>query len=603
MSRWHLTSNEGAENEARAACQRSHLRPSGQMSGPNLYGEAYFKRVPSTPNLVQCGEDDWLCAAGTLINRGQLGERALRETYSDFVSGGVSAVQVKAIGHYAVAIKRGNEVTVFTDAQGSLNLYYFHEDSFWFIANSLSVCASALPDHKIDATKLLVAAVQSVLPGEDTFYSGVKRLFGSQVIRIDLGDGSFRVERIPELISALRWDLPTIEGAVTQYAAEVRSVFQELTAVGKVGLFATGGMDSRTILAALIDQKASMQLMYGIGDTKLTDYDLGDFGIAKLLAKSYDISFRQLDWTGTQPYGEDKLHDLFRTYGFKYEIYGASDSFLKTFSGEIAPYPQLFLGGYSPAFTNGKPWELKQKRFTFEDLVGDAMHYQRGSLENGHCIANMPSYKAAFSAEARVALNCAGIVFPDSGVPLETYVKAKLFMYIRAESRFLNFANAFGHYVAPFILKRLYDPLLKVPFQYRAKDEFQLRLIGVLTPGLLDFPLYSGWGPAHVDRGTFHLVRDKVVEKQSLLRRVGKLAIPPALRGLARSIYARIKKSRPVVATPLGRNATISTAYGKAIMSDPLGRRWFNDISEFSPKELARIRHYLAAVNDIGYSE
>jgi hypothetical protein len=38
-------------------------------------------------------------------------------------------------------------------------------------------------------------------------------------------------------------------------------------------------------------------------------------------------------------------------------------------------------------------------------------------------------------------------------------------------------------------------------------------------------------------------------------------------------------------------------------MSDPLGRRWFNQLSEFTPKEITRIRHYIAAVNHVGYSE
>jgi hypothetical protein len=554
--------------------------------------------------VVRHGDDDWICCAGTLINHGQLGEVALRAAFVDFVSGGVRAVQTNAIGHYAVAVKRGNDVTVFTDPQGSLNLYYMHDDKFWFIANSLSVCASALPAHKIDATKLLVAAVQSSLPGEDTFYSGVKRLFGTQQIRIDLRNETFQVEPVPELESTLDWNLPTIEGAIEQYQGEVRAVFQQLSAVGNVGLFATGGLDSRTVLAALLDQKASVHLMYGIGDTKLTDYDLADLGIVKSIAKRYDIPFRQLDWSGTQPHNEHKLHQLFQTYGFKYEIYGAPESFLKTFSGETASYPQLFLGGYSPAFTNSKPWELKPRTFFFEDLISDAMHYQKGLIEDSRCIADMASYKAAFVAETRVALDCAGIIFPDTGVSLETFVKAKLFLYIRAESRYLNFVNAFGHYIAPFLMKRLYDPLLKVPFKYRAKDEFQLRLIHALAPGLVELPLFSGWGPARVDQNTFHLVRDPIVVKRSLARRVAALVIPSRLKQHARTIYSRIHQmNQKEIGKPVGRNASIVKAYGQAVMSDPLGRRWFKDIDEFSPKELSRIRQYLVAVNDIGYTE
>ncbi len=244
MSRWFITSSLSVDREARAANRKSHLHPSAQLTGPGLYGEAYFKRVLATPNVLHCG-DNWVCSAGTIVYNGQLGEAALSEAYAQFVAGGVSAVQQSALGHYALAIKQGNDLTVFSDPQGALNLYYLHNEHFWIISNSLSSCAaSALPDHRIDPTKLLISAVQSTLPGEDTFYCGIKRLFGTQQIRIDLSAGTFRVETFPELPSQLDWKLPTIQDALSQYVNEVRSVFHDLSAIGTIGILATGGLDS-----------------------------------------------------------------------------------------------------------------------------------------------------------------------------------------------------------------------------------------------------------------------------------------------------------------------------------------------------------------------
>ncbi len=604
MSRWYLTSSKVADRKARSACFQSRLHPSSPISGSGIYGQAYFKRVFATPNAISFGDENWVCAAGTIIYDGQLGETALLKAYSDFISGGVGAVQMNAIGHYALAVRRGSKVTILTDPQGSLNLYYLHDEEFWFVSNSLSVCASVLSDHKIDSTKLLMAAIQTVLPGEDTFYRGVKRLFGTQQIRIDLRDGSFEVKTVPQSGSSVQWNLPSIEEAVDQYKAEVREVFRQLAPVGTIGLFGTGGLDSRTILAALLDQKAAVQLMYGFGNTKLSDYDRGDLNVVQQLADKYDLPFQQLDWSGTQPYEENRLRELFNIYGFKYEIYGSPDSFLRTFNGEIQSYPQLFLGGYSPAFTNSKPWELPRRPYTFEDLIATAMQYHGGPIERCSCIADKDAYRAAFSAEVKVALDRAGIVIPESGVPLETFVKAKLFLYIRAESRFLNFANEFGHYIAPFLMKRLYDPLVSVPFEYRAKDEFQLRLMHALAPGLVDVPLFSGWGPAHIDRDTFRLIRDNGVVSPSLLRRAGRLTVPSSVRVGARKLYAQITRNGPGKnGRVASRDASIVDVYGRAVMNDPLGSAWFQSVSEFSPKELARIHHYIVAVNQIGYSQ
>jgi hypothetical protein len=52
-----------------------------------------------------------------------------------------------------------------------------------------------------------------------------------------------------------------------------------------------------------------------------------------------------------------------------------------------------------------------------------------------------------------------------------------------------------------------------------------------------------------------------------------------------------------------GRDAEIVKTYTGQIMDDPLGVGWFCAMDEFTPKELARIRHYLVGVHALGYSE
>jgi hypothetical protein len=509
-------------------------------------------------------------------------------------------VQSKAVGHFALAIRHNDEVTIFTDPQGALNLYYCDTAPFWFVSNSLDLCANGLSHRKIDATRLLVVALQTSLPGEDTFYSGIKRLFGTQLIRIDLRAGTFRVERIPKSSSGLSWDVPRIEDAVDQYKQEVRAVFRELAAIRPIGLLGTGGLDSRTVLAGLLDQHAPLTLMYGIGNSRLTDYDTRDLDIVRAVANLYNLPFEQLDWSGNQPHSEKRLQELFRSYGFHSEIYGSPESFLRTFDGGISPYPKLFLGGYCPAFTNAKPWELTQASFTFGELVADGMHFQGGAVEGSQCIADKTVYRSVVAQEMRAGLRCAEIDYPDTGAPLETYVRAKLFLYIRAESRFLNLANEFGHYIAPFLMKRLYDPLVSVPSKYRSKDEFQLRLIHALEPSLVDVPLYSGVNPARIDRDTFHFVPDTVVQRKSLARRIAKVVLPRAVRDTVREIHFGAKRT---VEDAGSQNSLIVATYGKQVMDDPLGKKWFNSISDFTPKDIARIRHYLVGVNTLGYSE
>jgi hypothetical protein len=51
------------------------------------------------------------------------------------------------------------------------------------------------------------------------------------------------------------------------------------------------------------------------------------------------------------------------------------------------------------------------------------------------------------------------------------------------------------------------------------------------------------------------------------------------------------------------RDSEIRKEYGRRVMSDPLGSKWFSTTSDFSPKDLSRIWQYLVGVNTLGYSE
>lgn len=607
MSLWYLTSSEDADRKARDICERAGLRPSGELSKTNCKGRAYFKRVIATQNIAKYTEGAWILSAGTIIYDGKLGEEALQKCYSAFLSKGISAVQSKALGHYALATCRDDEVTIFTDPDGALSLYYVTTGSLWFVSNSLHVCASVLPHRELDSTKLLITAIQTALPGEDTFYSGIKRLFGVQSIRISLAGGTFRTEITPQPSSYLSCHQLSMADAIEQYKEEVRSVFREISAVGSIGLFGTGGMDSRTILAALVDQKAPLQMMYGMGNSNITDSALGDLEVARSVAELYDVPFRQLDWSGNQPYSDEKLRQAFRMYGFQAEIYGASESFLRSLYKGISPYPRLLLGGYSPAFLFDKPWDLKRVRTSKADLLSDSMHSQGVSIDENQCIADKATYKSVCAAEVEIALRYAGIEYPSTGASLELYVKARLALYLRQGSRYLNFVNEFTNYIAPFLMMRLCAPLMSVPLEYRTNEEFRIRLIHSLAPALLEVPLHSGGGPkegaARIDRDTFQMVRTRSEQKTPGAHQFAKQAIPPILREPLRRLYFRLMPWETFSAQSLMfRDVEIKKLYGRHVMDDPLGRKWFGATTDFSPKDISRIWQYMVGVNTLGYS-
>src|SRR5262249_30274871 len=141
-------------------------------------------------------------------------------------------------------------------------------------------------------------AIERAMPGERTFYAGVKRLFGTQMIRINARDGSFRIVQLADCSTGAEYRSLSIEGALDRYALEVERVFGSLAQVGSIGVLGTGGLDSRTVLAGLLSRRVTPQLMYGVGNSGLTDSAVEDLDIVNAIGTRFNVPVRRLDWSG-----------------------------------------------------------------------------------------------------------------------------------------------------------------------------------------------------------------------------------------------------------------------------------------------------------------
>ena len=498
MARWHLTSSRCWHDRAVSTCEMADLRPTGGADADAPYLRAYGKRTIPNVNFQQFSSGDWIAVAGTMIADNQLGGDALAVFHDAFISGGLERARSSAIGHYAVAIRHGDTLTAFTDEQGSLSLFYVEREGHYLLSNSLHVAIQALEVPEIRDIAVIAEAFQFQTVGEEAFFPGVKRLFGSQVFEADLASGQNRIREYKQTMLTLGDAAASdFETAVSAYADQVRDVFKQIATAPSIGVNTTGGMDTRTVLAALLNQGASPLLMYGVGNSELTDTRVADLWAARQLSDKLGLPLHIMDWAGNQPHDDSTLKKLFTRYGFESTVYSASEGLLRELEGGIEPYPTLHLGGYCPAFTNEKVWEMEAHPYCLDDLVGHLAPLAQ-HLTHEH----RREYLAYIKQAAAAALTHAPTTFPPEGASLEQFVRARLFLSLRASMKNPNFFNQFSYYLAPFITKRLYDPLLTLPLAFRRGDRFQLHLTRMLRPELLEVPFYSGVRPVTIDPHT-----------------------------------------------------------------------------------------------------
>lgn len=595
MARFHITNERSYHSKATGVCRSAGLEEQGTYTTPEYWLRTYNKRAQNTTNFVDFGNGDWISAVGSLIYNGRLGDSALREFYKEYKSCSIPDIQFNAIGHYAVAIKSGNSIEIFTDPQGTLSLYYATTNSSWIVSNSLYTLASGLDTTSVDPLELLALTFEYSEIGTKTLFSEVNRLFGSQYIKIDLITNSFSVQRVTNRTNLNKFNFGSIEAAINQYQSEVETIFSQITNAGSIGLTTTGGLDSRTNLSALLAQEVRPQIIYGVGNSGLTNTKKSDMDIAKKLADKFDLLFYEMDWSGSHPNSREKIIDKVKKFGFNSEVYGSPDSFISELDGQMEPYPKIMLSGHSPAFTNAKPWETEKDQFDIKYLIEQKSH-KPSNIRLGE------KYDQRIKESILEAIKIGTDIDCPQTLNYEQFLEARLFIYLRPEARGINFANEFTHYIAPFIQKRLYDPIIHIPRKWRKNNRFQIMLIDHLCSEVLDVPIYSGLKPSKIDKSNYEMKRPMSYQVKhwaiSSLRQISGKVLPPLLKEPARELDAYFSAD-PTDDLHIDRK--IRNKYTTQVQND----EWFSsnlrniDMSGLNLSQLTRLNHYLAGIQTL----
>ena len=275
----------------------------------NIYALATHKLEFNNTNAAQHG-NDFCIAIGTCIYDESLNYEKLLEDFN----GDVSRIRENTIGQYGVCIKKGNSLTVYGDACGCYNIYYWsNTDGTWMISSSLYHMAEVLEGQiSLDDFAIAERAFYKVLLNGRTFFNEIHRLRGTEMLFVDLTNKTFKKKRIPV-------DFPIgdfndmVEKAAESYRHNARIAAKVL---GKPKICATGGLDSRIILAAFLSVGIKPVLFYGHGNNIITAPKNEDIIILKKMNKSLGLELESGDFSVSAPIDKD-WDRYIKTNGFR----------------------------------------------------------------------------------------------------------------------------------------------------------------------------------------------------------------------------------------------------------------------------------------------
>lgn len=512
MARIILTNNESKFNKAIKRNVHAGFDDYVQHKDTNYFIAAHKKRIKKIDNFIKQAGGDFCCVAGTCIYNNTFGKDALDLIYRDFKND-VESIREKIIGNYVIALKKSNHIIIFVDKYQILKVYYFNIGNDWFITNSLADAGSVLDEIEIHEFSFMQETMLIGAIGTQSIFQNVFRLFGHQYIEIDCLNNSFTLKKIPYSRKRRNFDGRTIESAVSEYADLVRSKFAIIANIfgRNIRLHQTGGLDNRTVFSAFMSVGCKPKIMYGVGNSILTNTKNEDLLICKAYQKKFGLDFYEMNWRENYIGGNKYWSTLFDRYGFNLRIYGGSRNFFKEYESKIPNYPEFMECGLFLENLRIREWAYNSGKISFslDDFVeGYLLGVGFGNFYDNRTFYNR--YKTLKEHIIDILKNFITLykIAENDQISIDSFNELEWIATRYSHSLMVNFLNEFAPSIAMFSLPELHEFPFDVPAIWRANGRFQLMLINSLYPQALNVPIFSHCQKARFEKNTFAIVPD-----------------------------------------------------------------------------------------------
>ncbi len=146
----------------------------------------------------------------------------------------------KLDGMFAFALLDGDRLYLVKDLFGKKPLYYYQDEEFFCFASEIKAIERYVGGLEYEARALSGYLSFGALPNEDTFYKGVKRLLGAEVLELDIATRRFRIWRYGSLLRRSSQDIESLL---------VSSIQKRLQGDFPVAALLSGGVDSSVVSA------------------------------------------------------------------------------------------------------------------------------------------------------------------------------------------------------------------------------------------------------------------------------------------------------------------------------------------------------------------
>lgn len=454
---------------------------------------------------------DYIVTNGTVIYDGKFGVEGLKKLLFDLKVKSIKEVRSNLFGNYAIIYKINDIIRIFIDEAGTFGIYYFSKNDKWIISDTF-YHVQKYARQGINFYGGWEYVCNPGIEGNQSPFENVFRLLGDECIRIE--QGKTIIEECPT--NEYTYEISGFDDAVEQLSNLIIKYMKVGSKISQKNcLFMTGGVDSRMLLAALLNIGETPVISNYQGNSFDMNSKKEDMEISKAIADALGLDYRfynvKEDIFEKNQNADTNLIEKFGEHAF---IYGGTKKYFDIF--ERGEFYFWYKGIMGEVLRDFEALDVRYKApFSLRDYSDDLMIYQYGQfefLENEKITVD--GYKDYVYAQIRECANKLNINHEN----LDKTMCHKMYIrhMIHADGLQAGLHNIFGYFPMIYTQKEILDFAMSVPYEFKRNKKLILAVTNRLYPKLNNMEYYTRCHYMKYDSKQGVLVEKEPIGRQKL---------------------------------------------------------------------------------------
>lgn len=503
MGKFYLTNNPLWADKISSILSNVGFKLSGSDFEDGTFLSVYKKLSLDNYNLYK-KNNNYVATTGTLIYKGKIGKDALEDILNDYIEfeHDINRVRFNCMGSFCLLIKVGKKIDVCVDELQSYYVHYYIKDDYYFITPQAYHIARITP---IELDKISVAQKIAcrTIPDDRTPFMGIHRLLSNEKLHIhcnvrgevkvvNIGVNNYCTRQLSSRDKMLQ--------ALNHYAQNKASAFKT------TGIFCTGGLDSRSVLAVNMWLKNKLNHQIELINWKSNDESIpaaiDDTLICQDMSKHFGIPLRVIDCTDSRIYEniESTNFSELDKYGEMIGFHAGNKKYHQMLEDDFLPdFIEYGCGGEVANQT------LRKEAYSesYEDILEFYLKYT-SSIVYKH--VGEEKFRKSWTASWNKRLNILGIS-PDH-LSNDDCTDIFNFYVLNENLDHINVTNLYRYSTSMFAQKEVFDSLSCLPYKEKDSGHMSLYIVDKFYPEFLKIPFYSHRKKQIVDFTTLRFVAE-----------------------------------------------------------------------------------------------